>query len=76
MNNPNYDESDGKFDKGDIVTNRVDLLTEVDFSYRKRIGGHGSARPAGTTRHTTTPTCAVTSPGSRPATSTTTTARK
>ncbi|MDZ4321922.1 MAG: DUF1302 family protein, partial [Phenylobacterium sp.] len=28
MNNPNYDESNGKFDKGDIVTNRLDLLSE------------------------------------------------
>lgn len=39
MNNPNYDESDGKFDKGDIVTNRIDLLTELDFAYRKDWGG-------------------------------------
>jgi hypothetical protein len=43
MNNPNYDESDGKFDKGDIVTNRVDLLTELDFSYRKEWGARLSA---------------------------------
>ena len=43
MNNPNYDESDGKFDKGDIVTNRIDLLTELDFAYRKDWGARLSA---------------------------------
>ena len=43
MNNPNYDESDGKFDKGQIMTNRVDLLTEIDFSYRKEWGARLSA---------------------------------
>ena len=43
MNNPNYDESDGKFDKHDIMTNRADLLTEVDFSYKKDWGARLSA---------------------------------
>ncbi|SFT82020.1 MULTISPECIES: DUF1302 domain-containing protein [Pseudomonas] len=43
MNTPTYDESDGKFDKGDIMTNRLDLLTEVDFSYRKDWGARVSA---------------------------------
>ncbi|MRK19809.1 DUF1302 domain-containing protein [Pseudomonas sp. JG-B] len=43
MNNPNFDESDGKFDKGDIVTNRLDLLTELDLSYRQDFGGRVSA---------------------------------
>ncbi|MBK5541878.1 DUF1302 family protein [Pseudomonas sp. TH05] len=43
MNNPSYDESDGKFDKGDIVTNRVDVLSEIDFSYRKDWGARVSA---------------------------------
>lgn len=38
MNNPTYDESDGKFGKHDIVTNRVDLFTEVDFSYLNEWG--------------------------------------
>ncbi|WP_095156510.1 DUF1302 domain-containing protein [Pseudomonas sp. Irchel 3E13] len=38
MNTPSYDESDGKFDKGDIVTNRVDVLSEIDLSYRKDWG--------------------------------------
>ncbi|EOE0844576.1 TPA: DUF1302 domain-containing protein [Pseudomonas aeruginosa] len=43
MNNPNYDESDGKFDKGDIVTNRLDLLSELDLSYRNDFGARVSA---------------------------------
>src|SRR5690606_30025956 len=43
MNNPNYDESDGKFDKGDIVTNRLDLLSEIDLSYRNDFGARVSA---------------------------------
>ena len=43
MNNPSYDESDGKFDKGDIVTNRVDILSEIDFAYRKEWGARVSA---------------------------------
>lgn len=41
--NPSFDESDSKFDKGDIVTNRVDLLSEIDLSYQKRFGGRVSA---------------------------------
>ena len=43
MNNPNYDESDGKFNKGDVVTNRLDLLTELDFSYLNNWGARMSA---------------------------------
>ncbi|WP_312170112.1 DUF1302 domain-containing protein [Stutzerimonas kunmingensis] len=43
MRNPSYDESDGKFDKGDIVTNRLDLLSEIDFSYRRVMGARVSA---------------------------------
>ncbi len=43
MNTPTTDESDGKFDKGDIVTNRVDLLTEVDFAYKYLWGARVSA---------------------------------
>lgn len=43
MNNPNFDESDGKFGKGDIVTNRVDLLSEIDLSYRTDFGARVSA---------------------------------
>lgn len=43
MNNPNFDESDGKFDKGDIVTNRLDLLTEIDLAYKWHFGARVSA---------------------------------
>lgn len=43
MNNPNYDESDGKFDRGDLVTNRLDLMTELDLSYRTLMGARLSA---------------------------------
>lgn len=43
MNTPNYDESDGKFDKGDIVTNRLDVLSEFDFSYLNEWGARLSA---------------------------------
>lgn len=38
LNNPNYDESDGKFGKGDLVTDRVDLLSELDLSYLNEWG--------------------------------------
>lgn len=38
MNTPNFDESDGKFDRGDIVTNRLDVLSEFDFSYLNEWG--------------------------------------
>jgi len=38
MNTPTYDESDSKFGKHDIVTNRVDLFSEVDFSYLNEWG--------------------------------------
>jgi len=43
MNTPNYDESNGKFGQGDVVTNRVDLLTEVDFAYKYLWGARVSA---------------------------------
>lgn len=43
MNNPNYDESNGKFEQGDIVTNRLDWLTEVDLSYKWHFGARVSA---------------------------------
>jgi len=37
--NPNFDESDYKFkDAGDIVTNRVDLLTEFETVYQRQYG--------------------------------------
>ena len=43
MNTPTTDESDGKFDKGDIVTNRLDVLTEIDFAYKYLLGARLSA---------------------------------
>lgn len=38
VNNPTYDESDGKFGQGDFVTKRVDLLSELDVSYKNDFG--------------------------------------
>lgn len=32
------DEGTYSFDKGDVVTNRLDLLSEFDFSYKKMLG--------------------------------------
>lgn len=43
VGNPNYDESDMKFERGDVVTNRVDLLTELDVIYRDRYGARVTA---------------------------------
>jgi hypothetical protein len=58
--NPNSDEGDAVFDRGDVVMNRVDLLSELDFSYKGLAGfrvsgsawddeaynGHASTNPA------------------------------
>ncbi|MDB5748307.1 MAG: hypothetical protein JWP72_3155 [Massilia sp.] len=38
-----YDEGDSKFDKHDMVTNRIDLLTEFDVSWRSKLGARVSA---------------------------------
>jgi hypothetical protein len=38
-----YDESDAKFKKGAIVTNRVDLLSELDLNYKNKFGARVSA---------------------------------
>ena len=38
LNNTTYDNSDSRFDRGDVVMNRVDLLTEFDLVHRKRSG--------------------------------------
>lgn len=43
LKNSTYDESDGKFDRGDIVTNRLDLLGELDLNYRNLVGARLSA---------------------------------
>ena len=36
--NPNYDESDGKFKRGDLVTQRLDILSELDLNLRNQFG--------------------------------------
>jgi Protein of unknown function (DUF1302) len=36
--NRSYDEGDSKFDKGSVVTNRLDLLSEFDVSWQNRFG--------------------------------------
>ncbi|RJG02689.1 DUF1302 domain-containing protein [Noviherbaspirillum sedimenti] len=35
---PSNDEGTNSFNRGDMVTNRLDLLSEFDFSYRKQLG--------------------------------------
>jgi hypothetical protein len=42
-NSPTYDETEYKFDKGDVMTNRFDLLSEFDVSYKEKFGGRVSA---------------------------------
>ncbi|EEA02653.1 protein of unknown function DUF1302 [Burkholderia sp. H160] len=42
-NNGGFDETEGRFKPGNIVTSRVDLLSEMDFTYRKRYGFRVSA---------------------------------
>ncbi|MGL6245238.1 DUF1302 domain-containing protein [Pseudomonas sp.] len=37
-NNANSDEGDYKFDKGDIVTNRIDLLSELELDWQEKVG--------------------------------------
>jgi hypothetical protein len=37
-NNPAFDEGEYKFGRGSVVTNRVDLLSEFDFIYKKDMG--------------------------------------
>lgn len=37
-NNPALDEGNFKFDKGDMYTKRVDLLSELELSWQKRFG--------------------------------------
>jgi hypothetical protein len=43
LNSRTYDESDGKFARGDVVTNRLDLLSEMDIVYRQNVGFRLSA---------------------------------
>jgi hypothetical protein len=42
-NNANFDESDFKFDRGDLINNRLDIFSEFDFAYRKQYGFRLSA---------------------------------
>ncbi len=42
-NTINNSEDDYAFDKNDVVTNRVDLLSEFDFNYKKQLGFRVSA---------------------------------
>jgi hypothetical protein len=37
LNSPNYDDGDRNFDKG-TVTNRLDIMSELDFTYKKDYG--------------------------------------
>lgn len=37
-NNATYDESDAKFGKGDIVTDRLDLMSELEVAYKQYHG--------------------------------------
>ena len=43
LNNTTFDNSDSKFERGDINTNRLDILSEFDLVYRKRSGFRVSA---------------------------------
>ncbi|MFT3755752.1 MAG: DUF1302 domain-containing protein [Pseudoxanthomonas sp.] len=43
IGNPNFDDGDRNFVKGDIITNRLDLLSEFDLVYRDKWGLRVSA---------------------------------
>jgi hypothetical protein len=43
LNNGSYDNSDSKFARGDVVANRLDILSEADLVYRRRSGLRVSA---------------------------------
>lgn len=42
-NTATSDEGDYKFDRGDVVTNRVDLLSELEVDWQNRFGARASA---------------------------------
>jgi hypothetical protein len=42
-NSPNFDEGTYRFDKSDIVSNRLDILSEFDLTYKKDYGFRVSA---------------------------------
>lgn len=41
---PTQHVSNNRFDRGDIVTNRIDVLSEMDFIYKERYGARVSAQ--------------------------------
>src|SRR5574340_1769160 len=43
LGNPNYDDGDRNFSNGSIVTNRLDVLSSVDFIYQRKYGFRASA---------------------------------
>ena len=43
LGNPNYDDGDRNFAKGDTTNNRLDLLTEFDVVYQRKFGARLSA---------------------------------
>src|SRR5690606_6280611 len=42
-NNVTYDESDSAFDRGDVVTNRVDFMSEFELAWKQYHGFRVSA---------------------------------
>ena len=36
IGSPNFDDGDRNFDKGSLVANRFDVLSEFDFVYKRR----------------------------------------
>lgn len=42
-NSPFYDDTEHKFDKGDMVTNRLDVITELDIAWKQKHGFRLSA---------------------------------
>jgi hypothetical protein len=43
LNSTSYDDSDAKFKRGDVVMNRLDVLSELDADYKGRFGARLSA---------------------------------
>jgi hypothetical protein len=43
LGNPNFDDGDRNFDKGSLVTNRLDVLSEFDLVYKRMTGVRVSA---------------------------------
>lgn len=60
-----YDESDYRFEQGDMIAQRADLYSELDIVWRGDFGARVSVR-AGTTTHTAT-TRSSRTPARRPA---------